>query len=258
MSIPLLAATAPSGPARGPLLVLGPSLGTSTIVWDPAVALLRGSFRTISWDLPGHGLSPATRTPFTVAELADGVIRVLDELDEPRALIGGVSLGGAVGLELLLRYPDRITAAAILCSGAIIGSAAGWRERAETARTTGTSSLVVPSAQRWFAPDSINRSPEITGQLLHSLRDADDESYALCCEALAVYDVRAALPRIEAPVLAMWGEHDTVTPESSAAEIATGVANGRLACVMDAGHLAPAEQPSTVARLMTEFFEENK
>jgi pimeloyl-ACP methyl ester carboxylesterase len=80
-------------------------------------------------------------------------------------------------------------------------------------------------------------------------------SYALCAEALALYDVRPHLGSIAAPVLAVWGEYDMVTPEANAAEIAEGVANGTLERVADAAHLAPAEQPAIVAALLTRHFE---
>lgn len=260
MSVPVLAATAPAGPAGAPLVLLGPSLGTSTIVWDAAAALLQATFRTVSWDLPGHGRSPAATAPFTMAELAEGVAAIIDELGETRVFTADVSLGGAVGPALALDRPELCAAAAVVCSGAVIGTAEGWRDRAATVRSQGTASLVVPSAHRWFAPDSIANSPEITGRLLHALRDADDDSYALCCKALAGYDVRRRLDQIAVPVLALWGEFDEVTPEASADEIAQGIARGgsrgRAARVAHASHLAPAEQPAAVAELLTAFFEE--
>ncbi|MDP9027175.1 MAG: alpha/beta fold hydrolase [Actinomycetota bacterium] len=258
MTVPLLAATEPAGLADAPLVVLGPSLGTSTILWDATASALQRTFRTISWDLPGHGRSPAATEPFTMDELAEGVVNVLDELGEPRALYAGVSLGGAVGLALALSHPERVTAAAIVCSGAVIGTPQGWADRAAAVRSQGTPSLVVPSAQRWFATDSMAVSPDITGRLLHSLRDADDESYALCCGALAGYDVRSELARLTMPILTVWGEFDEVTPQASAAEVAHGVNNGRVAEVAKASHLAPAEQPAAVAELLTAFFEENR
>ena len=90
--------------------------------------------------------------------------------------------------------------------------------------------------------------------MLHALQGADDESYALCCEALAVYDVRRSLGDIGMPVLAVWGEYDGVAPESKAAEIASGVADGAIAEIADAAHLPPAEQPEAVAATLLEFF----
>lgn len=254
--IPPIALTRPTGPAGAPLLVLGPSLGTSTLVWEPAAALLAGSFRLASWDLPGHGRAPVATGPFTVGELADAVVRALDELGERSVLYAGISLGGAVGLELALRHPERVAALAAICTGARIGTPDGWRERAAAVRSTGTAALVVPSAGRWFAPGSMERSPDIAGRLLHALRDTDDESYALCCEALAEYDITTDLSRVTAPVLAVWGEHDAVVGEAEAEAIASGVVHGRSARIADAAHLAPAEQPAEAARLLTRFFEE--
>ncbi|MFE7846148.1 alpha/beta fold hydrolase [Microbacterium sp. NPDC057407] len=249
--MPAVALTAPNGPDGAPLLVLGPSLGTSTILWESVAPLLQDRFRVTAWDLPGHGASPAAGGPFTVADLADAVAVVVDE---EQFLYAGVSLGGATGLELALRHPGRVRAAAILASGAQLGEPAAWHERAEQARAQSTSSLIVGSAQRWFADGSVAKHPELTGRLLHALAAADDESYARCCEALAEYDVRDRLGEISAPVLAVWGEHDRVAPQAKAAEIASGVPRGESAMVPDAAHLPPAEQPEAVADLLRRFF----
>lgn len=247
----MISLTAPVGREGAPLVVLGPSLGTSTILWDDVVPLLVDDYRVAAWDLPGHGAAPVARAPFTVADLADAVAAAVPD---ETFLYAGVSLGGATGLELAVRHGDRMRAAAIVASGAQLGDPAAWAERAAQARTQSTSSLLIGSAQRWFAPESIARRPELTGRLLHVLQDADDDSYARCCEALAAYDVRGELGRIEIPVLAAWGEFDAVAPEAKAVEIAEGVQHGRVARIDDAGHLPPAEQPEAVAALLRSFF----
>jgi 3-oxoadipate enol-lactonase len=169
-------------------------------------------------------------------------------------LYAGVSLGGATGLELCLRHPQLVAAAAIVASGAQLGDPDSWAERATQVRAQSTSSLITASAGRWFAPESIARRPELSGRLLHALREADDESYALCCEALAAYDVRDRLGEIATPVLALWGEFDGVAPADKANEIADGVVDGGVARIDDAAHLPPAEQPAAVATALAEFF----
>lgn len=252
---PALAVTVPVGPDDAPLLLLGPSLGTSAILWDPVAPALAATHRIVRWDLPGHGESPAAIVPFTVADLADAVADLIRRLGAASVQYAAVSLGGAVGLELMLRHPDLVDGAAILCSGATIATPDSWTARAAQVRAQSTSSLISGSAQRWFAPDGIARHPEHTGRLLHSLQDADDESYALCCEALAAYDVRARLGEIATPVLAVWGAHDPVTPEASVREIAAGVQHGRARGIPDASHLAPADDPAAVIALLTEFFD---
>jgi 3-oxoadipate enol-lactonase len=259
MSAPTLSVTAPVGPADAPLLVLGPSLGTSTILWDDVVPLLVDDYRVVAWDLPGHGASPAASEPFAVEELADAVALAVGDVAEGEPfLYAGVSLGGAVGLALGLRHPSLVRRAAIVASGAQLGEPQGWHERAAQVRAQSTSSLIIGSAQRWFAPDSIARRPELSGRLLHSLQNTDDESYALCCEALAQYDLRDSLAGIRMPVLAVWGEHDGVAPEAKAAEIAAGVATGSVVEIAGAAHLPPAEQPEAVAAALRGFFEEER
>ncbi|KZE33045.1 alpha/beta fold hydrolase [Microbacterium sp. T32] len=247
----MIALTAPVGPADAPLVVLGPSLGTSTILWEDVVPLLADDYRVAAWDLPGHGAGPVATGAFTVADLADAVAAAVPD---ETFLYAGVSLGGATGLELALRHGPRLRAAAIVASGALLGEPQGWIDRAAQARTQSTSSLIIGSAQRWFAPDSMARRPELSGRLLHVLQDADDESYARCCEALAAYDVRSSLGEIKVPVLAAWGQFDAVAPEEKAVEIASGVADGRAVRIDDAGHLPPAEQPEAVASVLRSFF----
>ena len=252
MTQPTLAFTPPVGPEDAPLLVLGPSLGTSTILWEDVVPHL-DAYRVTCWDLPGHGAAAPATAPFTVGEIADAVAAGIRELGAP-ALYAGVSLGGATGLELLLRHPDAVSAAAILCASPKFGDPAMWADRAAQVRAQGTGSLIVGSAQRWFAPGSIERRPVLTGRLLHALRDADDASYALCCDALAQYDVTPRLDEITTPLLAVYGEHDGVSPEEHARTLAEGVRDGRLMRIDDASHLAPAERPDEVARVLNDFF----
>lgn len=258
MSVPAIAMTQPVGPAGAPLLVLGPSLGTSAIVWESTVPMLVDRYRVALWDLPGHGAAPVPDEPFSVADIADAVAAAIGEVDGGPVLYAGVSLGGAVGLELVLRHPGVVSAAALICSGARIGEPPGWYERAASVRSMGTASVVVGSAARWFAPGSIAAHPDLTGRLLHALRDTDDGAYARCCDALAEHDVRGRLGDIDVPVLAIWGDQDPVTPEASAREIAEGVRDGRAVGIPDAAHLAPVDDPDAVAAALRDFFDAHR
>jgi 3-oxoadipate enol-lactonase/4-carboxymuconolactone decarboxylase len=259
-AVPTLSGVQLSGADSGrPLLVLGPSLGTSAVsLWGPAAAGLAAHFHVVAWDLPGHGRSAPAEDGFSIAQLAQGVSALVDavlaERGDPAAgyAYAGDSIGGAVGLHLLLENPGRITAATLLCTGARIGTPEGWAERAALVRRSGTAALVEASAQRWFGPHFLERRPDVASSLLHALRDADASSYAWACEALAGFDVRSRLPEVGVPVLAVAGDHDEPTPVSSLAEIAGGVRRGRLQVLPGVAHLAPAEAPSEVARLVAD------
>ncbi|TQL67648.1 4-carboxymuconolactone decarboxylase /3-oxoadipate enol-lactonase [Nocardioides albertanoniae] len=247
-----------AGDRSKPILVVGPSLGTSvTALWSAAAALLADSFHVIGWELPGHGHGAPATEAFSMADLAAGVLASVDGVLTDRGerhgtfAYAGDSVGGAVGLQLLLDAPTRVSAAVLTNTGAKIGEPDGWNDRAETVRSAGTASQIAGSTQRWFAPGFLEREPERGGALLHSLRDADAESYALTCDALAALDLRGRLAEIAAPVLAVAGVDDSPTPPSSLEEIAVGVRHGRLVVLDGVGHLAPAEAPHAVASLIT-------
>ncbi|NDJ91843.1 bifunctional 3-oxoadipate enol-lactonase/4-carboxymuconolactone decarboxylase PcaDC [Mycolicibacter kumamotonensis] len=250
MSVPRLVGTDFGGPPDADLLVLGPSLGTSAIgLWGLAAEQLTEQLRVVAWDLPGHGRSPAA--VFRIPDLAAGVLTLVDELLPGAALhYAGVSLGGAVGLQLLLDAPDRLSSAVLVCTGATIGRAADWASRASTVRTSGTGAVIEASVQRWFAPGFAARRPNRVAALVDTLRATDDESYAQACLALSDFDVTARLGEITAPVLAIAGSHDIATPPESLRRIASGVAQGRLVILDDVGHLAPLEAPQATVNLI--------
>jgi 3-oxoadipate enol-lactonase len=238
-----------------PLLVVGPSLGTSTFLWTQAGGLLGDDVDVVAWDLPGHGISPAAAEPFSVAELADAVVELVDSIAPgARFHYAGVSLGGATGLQLGIKHGDRLKSLSVQCSGAKLGTPEGWLERAETVRAQGTPVMIQGSAQRWFGPGYMEREPERSSRLLHALRDADRFSYAFCCEALAGFDVRAELGSIRVPTQAVAGAEDSVAPPSFAEEIAAGItAGGGTANAVTLGgvaHLAPFEAPAHTAELL--------
>lgn len=245
--IPEVAVTTLAGTPERPLLVLGPSLGTSAAtLWGRCAALLADRFHVLGWDLPGHGASPPPAAAFTIAELAAAV---LARVPAPRFAYAGNSAGGAVGLHLLLHAPDRIDAAVLLCTGAKIGDGAAWRDRAATVRAEGTAALVDGAVARWFAAGSAEPA------VVAALRATDREGYARVCEALGDFDLRERLAGITAPVLAVAGAEDRATPPDDLAAIARGVPNGRLVVLDGVAHLAPVERPDTVAGLIREHLE---
>ncbi|GAA1748483.1 alpha/beta hydrolase [Kocuria aegyptia] len=244
---------------QAPLVVLGPGLGTSAAsLWSAVAHRLEGDLRVVGWDLPGHGGSAPAGEPFGTAELAQAVLEAVDryrtaaglETGEP-FYYAGTSLGGFVGLRLLLDAPHRLRAAVLVGTAAREGEPAVWTERAQLVAAAGTPTQVVGSAQRWFAPGFLERDPVTATELLHDLQDADRLSYARACEALAGSDTDGRLGTGDVPVLAVVGAHDVATPPGAVAELAAAT-GGRLVVVEGAGHLVPAERPQDVARLLDE------
>ncbi|WP_169736331.1 alpha/beta fold hydrolase, partial [Promicromonospora kroppenstedtii] len=233
--------------ASRPLLVLGPSLGTSvSALWADAVPLIAGGSAgggadrradgraggwadgwaegsapdvdVIGWDLPGHGTSPPPTADelegLTVGDLADAVLGVVEHAQVRRGDAGapfwyaGVSVGGAVGQRLLLDAPDRVSGAALICTATWFGEAAGWHERADLVQRAGTPTQVDAAARRWFGPGFLDREPQVGLRLLGSLQTADPLGYAAVCRAVSGHDLRGRLGAVGAPVVAIAGTDD--------------------------------------------------
>ncbi|MCU1639581.1 MAG: hypothetical protein JWL94_2228 [Microbacteriaceae bacterium] len=256
MSQPIVRGTiqqATGGDPDPQTVVLGSSLGTTTALWDGVVPALAEHYRVLRFDLPGHGLSPATTEPFGVADLADAVIALVDSVGGGTFHYAGISLAGTVGLELALRHPDRLRNLAVICSGAKIGAAEGWLTRAGQIRAGGTASVVAGSAERWFAPGFLDRDPAAGSAALSTLLDVDDESYALCCEALAAFDVTTEVQGIRSPTLCASGEFDLPTPTAQLQDLAARIPGARHVTIAGVAHLPALERPDTVAALLLEF-----
>lgn len=256
-------------PDRGrPLLVVGPSLGTGVVaLWDECAQVVSAGadVDVLGWDLPGHGDGEPYDDAFTLEDLAGAVVTLVDGARPGADFVhAGVSVAGGVGLALAVgsalsgqgQDPTRVRASAVICSGAKLGTPEAWAERAELVRSAGTPVMVEGSAQRWFAPGFVERSPGTATALLTTLQHADKDSYARVCEALGRADFRADLPSISIPVLVMGGRHDVVVDPESQQQVAAAIPSSTLVIVEDAAHLAPAECPAEVGEVLAGWMED--
>jgi 3-oxoadipate enol-lactonase/4-carboxymuconolactone decarboxylase len=234
------------GPSGAPPLILGPSLGTSMVVWEPLLARLTTDRRVLRYDLPGHGGPPTGPTVATVAALARHVLDLADLYGFATFDYAGISLGAAIGTQLALHAPARVRTLTLICSSARFSTPEHWHDRAALVRGQGTRPLIDVTEKRWFADPATANTP-LGRALLTDLAEADPAGYAACCDALAAFDVRADLGRITAPTLVIAGRQDPATPPEQSRELADGIHDATLLELPGAAHLAPVERPGRVA-----------
>jgi 3-oxoadipate enol-lactonase/4-carboxymuconolactone decarboxylase len=239
-----------SGAGDAALVVLGPSLGTTSAIWDEVAHELSADLRVLRFDLPGHGFSPAATESFSMSDVAVAVLALVDSIGGGSFYYAGDSMGSAVGLTLAAEHPSRVRAVAAFAAPATYGDPAGWLARAALVRSSGTSSVVSMSASRWFAPDYLSRHPGPGAAALDRLLQVDDESYALCCEALAGYDLTAAAPNLTVPALFAVGRLDIATPPDAVRALAELVPGARFELMEGVGHLPVLEDPPAAEALV--------
>ncbi|MGW3309180.1 bifunctional 3-oxoadipate enol-lactonase/4-carboxymuconolactone decarboxylase PcaDC [Streptomyces sp. NPDC001073] len=241
------------GPEDAPVLILGPSLGTTWHMWDRQVPELMKQWRVFRFDLPGHGGSPA-HPAGSVSDLADRLLATLGGLGVQRFGYAGCALGGAVGLELVLRHPERVASLALIATSPRFGTADEFRQRGVIVRTNGLDPIARTSPDRWFTSGFAASQPAITEWAVQMVRTTDPGCYIAACEALAAFDVRSELARIGVPTLVLVGSDDQVTGPAEARTLVAGIPDARLAVVPGASHLVPVEQPAAVTDLLLRHF----
>ncbi|QDY81348.1 alpha/beta fold hydrolase [Streptomyces qinzhouensis] len=241
------------GPDDAPVLVLGPSLGATWHMWDRQVADLSREWRVVRYDLPGHGGAPAEPAE-SVAELADRLLATLDAVGVQRFGYAGCSIGGAVGLDLALRRPDRVGSLALVAASPRFGTADEFRGRGVIVRTNGLEPVALAAPAAWFTEVFAAAQPAIVEWAVQMVRTTDPACYIAACEALATFDVRTELGRVAVPALVLVGAEDQVTGPAEARTLVAGIPDARLALVPGASHLAPVEQPAAVTDLLVQHF----
>lgn len=241
------------GPDDAPVLVLGPSLGTTWHMWDRQIPELSRQWRILRFDLPGHGGAPAHPAD-SVSELADRLVATLDALGVQRFGYAGCSIGGAVGIELALRLPHRVASLAVVAASPRFGTADEFRRRGVIVRTNGLDPMARTAPEHWFTPAFAAAQPAIVEWAVQMVRTTDPGCYIAACEALAAFDVRADLGRVGVPTLVLVGSEDHLTGPAEARTLVAGIPDARLALVPGASHLAPVEQPAAVTDLLVRHF----
>jgi 3-oxoadipate enol-lactonase len=238
-----------SGPADRDVVVWLGSLGSTTAMWEPQLAALGDRFRCLLVDHPGHGKSPTTPGPYTIAGLADGVVAVLDEAGVERAHVVGLSIGAMIGMAMAIDHADRVDRLALLCTSAQLGAPSAWEERAAIVRGGGTGVIAETVVGRWLSPAYRAAHADEFADLVAMVSSVDREGYAWCCEAIAAMDLRADLPAVGAPTLVVAGALDPATPVEHGELVASLIPGARIE-ILEAAHLASWERAAEVNALL--------
>ncbi len=205
-----------TGNPDGPVVVFSNSLGSAHRMWDAQLAAFEERFRVVRYDTRGHGRSPVPGGPYSIDDLADDLVALLDSFDIARTHLVGLSLGGMTAMRVAARNPDRIDRLAVLCTGAQLPPSAAWANRAATVRANGSAVVAEAVVARWFSPTYAgDRAP---WEAMVATTPAD--GYTACCEAIAALDLhrtcrRSPRPHWPSPVPMIRQPRRSSSPRSS-------------------------------------------
>ncbi len=228
-----------------PPLILSNSLGTDLEMWSPQLQLLAANFRVIRYDTRGHGASSVPPGPYTLDQLGNDVLALLDHLQIERAHFCGLSMGGLTGLWLAIHAPQRLSRVVLANTGAKIGTPDTWNSRIDALHDAGPTglpeSMCDAVVERWFTGRHRELAPAGVARIRQMLTETSGAGYAANCGAIRDADLRAQLMLIRVPVLVIAGTHDPSTPPALGHEIADAIPDAQYV-ELDAAHLSNLEQ----------------
>jgi len=245
-----------SGGSGDPVLLYH-AIGCDHRMWDAVVPLLAPHFRLIRIDARGHGRSPLTPRPYSLEQLADDALVVLDRLRIEKAHCVGLSMGGMAGQAFALAHPDRLGRLVIANSTSSYGpdGRSMWRSRIQLVEQGGLAAIQEMVMGRYFSEPFRANHPDIVTAVAERFLGTPAEGYLGCCDAISGLDFTARLPSIEAATLVIAGELDAGTPISMSKAIAASIPDARLAVIEGAAHLSAVEKPAEFACLIHDFLD---
>ena len=260
------------GPREGPVVMLIMGLGMQLIAWPQALvqALLERGFRVVRFDNRDIGLSQGfdhagvpnmalaglrhvlrlpLRTPYSLSDMAQDALGVLDALGIARAHVCGASMGGMIAQHLAAQAPARVASLTLMMTSS------GSRRLPQPSwpvRRVLMSRPMAPGAQAavdWIghvmnaigSPGYPTDPPTLQARALASVQRSwhPAGSARQLLAIVADGDRSALLPHIQAPTLVIHGTDDPLVPLACGEDLARRIAGARSDFISGMGHDLP-------------------
>jgi pimeloyl-ACP methyl ester carboxylesterase len=240
--------------------------------WDPIVPALSASFRTLAIDVPGYGRSDALRVADTPANVAQHLVRLLDQLEIPQAVIVGHSRGGRISGELAAAAPERVLRLIVIGSGSFApgGHIADDGKYTSSALSIvkfgadGDTSFEAYKATRRTVVYNPGSYPDDVLEAAYARASANGRMAEYvrrmaAFDPLAFYnsgdaeEFNAKVRGLRMPVSVIWGREDMTSSVKKSVPLIDMIENIEYHCLSHCGHSVVREYPEIVVALMTDF-----
>ncbi len=243
---------------RGPWVMLSHGLATDLTMWDELTEALKDRYRVLRYDARGHGGSAASTGDYHLDMLVADAVGILDAVGIERTHFAGLSMGGMIGLGLLIHHPGRVKSAVIADSRHTTTPefTAAWLQRAEAVRKGGVEAIVKSTVDRWSSAGLAERNPAIVARMQAMVRRTSANGYCGCAAALARLNYGPRLREIRTPTFVLCGSEDHGAPPENTRQMHAMIRGSRFLEIEQAGHIANIEQPKVFNEAVRSFFDD--
>jgi len=240
--------------------------------WLEQLPAFADRHRVIALDLPGFGYSPMPSETISISGYARMLDRLLDQLEIDAAAVVGNSMGGFIGAELAIAFPQRVERLVLVSAAGI--STHGHRGSIRVLPAMRRMERILMASGAWAASksDAVTRRARLRNAALgvvvrhpgrlpaalaaEQVRGAGKPGFIQGFEAVLHYEIRERLREIACPTLIVWGDSDRLINARDADVFAELIGNSRKVVFEDTGHMAMLERPEAFNALLQEFLDE--
>jgi pimeloyl-ACP methyl ester carboxylesterase len=227
--------------------------------------------RVVAFDLPGFGASEMPHEKISIPGYGRFVDALLDRLGVGPAVLVGNSMGGFIGAELAIQFPERVERLVLVNAAGltveyqrhdrILGLLRyGSRLLTVWGGFVGARSAAIASRPRtrWLIMNIVVHRPDLLPAPLVSeqIRGAGKPGFVDALDALTDYPIRERLGEIGCPTLIVWGTEDRLVPVGDADEFERLIPSARKVVWRETGHMAMLERPRAFNALVERFVAE--
>ncbi len=236
------------------LLIMG--LSFTHDMWFRVLPEVAARHRAIFFDNRGMGQSDVPRGPYSIRQMAEDAVAVLNAAAVPAAHIVGASMGGMIAQELALRHPDRVLSLVLGCTS-YSGLGARWPHF-----------RFGPRGLRWSHGPRLERERSLR-RLLYADSTPDErieEDLRIRCQSNWCYrgffnqfigvlrwSSYRRLPRIRVPTLVLHGDQDHLVPVENGKALAARIPGAHFRLIGNAGHVLTTDQPEACQEALAQF-----
>jgi pimeloyl-ACP methyl ester carboxylesterase len=250
------------GPESGPAVLLVHGHPFDRSMWRPqAERLARDGYRVVTPDLRGYGESKSQDPETGLDVFANDLVALADHLELERFVLGGLSMGGQIVMQLIADHPERVTALLLADTFPGLDTPAAKQARIDTA------ARILEEGMRDYAdellPKMISRTtratrPDVEAHVRRMMRNAPGEGAAAALRGRAERpDYTPTLKNIEVPTLVVVGSEDEFTPVADAELIHREIAGSALVVIEGAGHLPNLERETEFDEALSTFLNDS-
>ena len=248
------------GKADGEPVLMLQGLGADSRGWALQRLAFGRQHRCIAVDNRGVGGSAGAAHPFSLDQMADDAVTVLDAEGIDRAHVMGASMGGVLAQLLAVTHPERTRSLVLACTSCRHHE---WRrelftEWAEAVQERGMSALA-SDGLRWLIGTRLHRRFGIWLNLMaRILLQTTPENFVAQVHAILNEsdEVRFELANIRVPTLVITGSQDLLTPFGDAEELHELIPTSQLLELRGAAHALMVEAPNAFNRAVLAFLHE--